>query len=45
MLDASAGRLAVEFRRVPVDLAALERAYRETGHPYAEDTMAGYRPA
>ena len=42
MLRAEGGRLAVEFRRVPVDLDALERSYRGAGHPYAAESMARY---
>ena len=42
MLSAAEGRLAIELRRVPVDAVALERSYRESGHPYAAENLARY---
>jgi diadenosine tetraphosphatase ApaH/serine/threonine PP2A family protein phosphatase len=35
----------LEFCQVPFDLDALERAIRDSGHPFAEQTAARYHPA
>ena len=35
-------RVALEFRRVPFDVAALLRVYRESGRPHAEDVIREY---
>jgi predicted phosphodiesterase len=35
-------RLGLEFRRVPFDTAQLVRAYRESGRPYAAETISQY---
>jgi len=39
------GRFGLEFRRVPFDVAALLRAYREGGRPYADEAAAQYGDA
>jgi putative phosphoesterase len=36
IIDYQAGRLGVDFRRVPIDLAELERSAQDSGMPYAE---------
>ena len=36
VLTAEGERLGLEFRRVPFDVAALMRAYRDSGRPYAD---------
>lgn len=38
------GRLALEFRRVPLDAAALVAAARASGRPHAEDVAVQYSP-
>jgi predicted phosphodiesterase len=43
LLSADAGRLALEFRRVPFDLPALLQAYRESGRPFADEAIAQYQ--
>lgn len=43
VLTASAGRYALEFRRVPYDARALIEIYRSCGRPYAEESIAQYK--
>ena len=42
VLSAQDGRLALEFRRVPFDAAALVQAYRDSGRPFAEQAITQY---
>jgi len=42
LLSADGGRIALEFRRVPIDLPALLAAYRSSGRPHAEQAIAQY---
>jgi predicted phosphodiesterase len=44
VLDVEGDRLALEFRKVPFDVRALIRIYRESGRPYAEEAVAQYQP-
>lgn len=40
------GRFALEFRRVPYDVAALRHSYETSGRPFADEEMARYgRPS
>jgi predicted phosphodiesterase len=39
------GRIRLEFRRVPFDVAALRRAYQDSGRPYADEAIAQYARA
>jgi predicted phosphodiesterase len=43
MLSARNGRVTLEFRRVPYDVAALLDIYRASGRPYLEDAVSQYR--
>ncbi|MGH2542284.1 MAG: metallophosphoesterase family protein, partial [Ardenticatenaceae bacterium] len=43
VLTAEEGRLALEFRRVTFDVAALIHAYRTSGRPYAADAITQYQ--
>ena len=49
LIDCPGGRLSVNFRRVPIDLGALERSAHESGMPHAawwfaqRDVLAGKR--
>ncbi|HWQ16054.1 MAG TPA: metallophosphoesterase family protein [Roseiflexaceae bacterium] len=45
LLTSDGARLALEFRRVPFDAAALIAVYRASGRPYAERAAAQYAPA
>jgi putative phosphoesterase len=38
------GRLALEFRRVPFDVAALIQAYETSGRPHIDQALAFYQP-
>lgn len=42
LLTADGDYLGLEFRRVPFDVAALRRAYRESGRPFAADAEAQF---
>jgi len=42
LLTVTAGRVALEFRRVPFDVARLIDVYRASGRPFAEDSIAMY---
>ncbi len=42
VLTSEGSRLALEFRRVPYDIAPLLEAYRSSGRPYAEKAIAQY---
>lgn len=42
LVTAEGGHLGLEFRRVPFDVEALKRAYRESGRPLAEEAVAQY---
>jgi len=42
VLTLEAGRVALEFRRVPFDVGTLTHAYRSSGRPYAEEAVAQY---
>ncbi len=42
VLTSEGERLALEFRRVPYDVAPLIEAYRSSGRPYAEQAIAQY---
>jgi putative phosphoesterase len=42
VLTSEGERLALEFRRVPYDVAPLFEAYRSSGRPYAEQAIAQY---
>ena len=42
ILTSEAGRLALEFRRVPFDVAKLITVYRDSNRPYAEAAIAQY---
>jgi predicted phosphodiesterase len=44
VLTAEEGRLALEFRRVPFDVAALIDITRASGRPHAAEAIANYRP-
>ena len=44
VLTAENGRIRLEFRRVPFDVAALLRAYQDSGRPFAEEAVAQYAP-
>jgi predicted phosphodiesterase len=44
VLQADAGRMGLEFRRVPFDVQALVRVYRDSGRPFAEEAIAQYAP-
>ncbi|HEU0026748.1 MAG TPA: metallophosphoesterase family protein [Ktedonobacterales bacterium] len=37
------GRFALEFRRVPYDVAALRHSYETSGRPFADEEIAQYR--
>ncbi len=43
ILDVNDGRLALEFHRVPFDVAALIAIYQNCGRPHAESAIAQYR--
>ncbi len=43
ILTSEAGRLSLEFRRVPFDVKTLIEAYRKSGRPYAEAAIAQYK--
>jgi hypothetical protein len=43
VLDVDGQRLAVAFRRVPFDVAALVTAYRTSGRPHADQAIAQYQ--
>jgi predicted phosphodiesterase len=43
VLSVHNGRIALEFRRVPYDAAALLEIYRASGRPYFEDAVVQYR--
>jgi predicted phosphodiesterase len=43
LLISEGDRLALEFRRVPFDVAALLAAYRSSGRPHADSAIAQYR--
>ncbi len=43
VLSSEGERLALEFRRVPYDVAPLIQAYESSGRPYAEQAIAQYR--
>lgn len=43
VLSVSGGRLALEFRRVPFDAAALIEVYKASGRPYADVAVAQYQ--
>ncbi len=43
LLAVEGERLALEFRRVPFDVAALVAAYRAGGRPPAEQAISQYR--
>jgi predicted phosphodiesterase len=43
VLTVEKGRLGLEFRRVPFDVAALLDAYRTSGRPYADQAIAQYQ--
>jgi predicted phosphodiesterase len=45
ILTVEGDSFGLEFRRVPFDVAALLRAYRESGRPHAGDAIAQYEPA
>lgn len=45
VLTLEAGRLGLEFRRVPYDAGALIQIYRSSGRPYADDAAAQYGTA
>ena len=45
LLRLEAGRLGLEFRRVPYDAAVLMQVYLASGRPYAEDAAAQYGTA
>ncbi len=42
LLSSENGRVALEFRKIPFDVAKLSRAYTESGRPYAEEAIAQY---
>ncbi|MCI0394920.1 MAG: metallophosphatase family protein [Chloroflexi bacterium] len=42
VLTVTGQRIGLEFKRTPIDVAALIRAYRESGRPYAEKAIAEY---
>ena len=42
VLSVAGGRLALELRRVPFDVAELIAAYRSSGRPHAEEAIAEY---
>ncbi len=44
ILSSNQGRLALEFRRVPLDVGELIHIILSSGRPYAEETAAQYRP-
>lgn len=44
ILSAAGGQIGLEFRRVPFDVNALIQMYRSSGRPYADDSIAQYRP-
>jgi predicted phosphodiesterase len=44
VLSATEGRLALEFRRVPLDPTALIAAIHESGMPYADRVATRYQP-
>ncbi|MFN8420838.1 MAG: metallophosphoesterase family protein [Anaerolineae bacterium] len=44
LLSVDGGRIAVEFRKVPFDVAALREVYRRSGRPYADDSITQYSP-
>jgi predicted phosphodiesterase len=39
------GRLGLEFRRVPYDIAALRQSYETSGRPFADEEIARYNQA
>jgi predicted phosphodiesterase len=43
IMSAQNGRISLEFRRVPYDVAALLDIYRASGRPYYEDVVVQYR--
>jgi predicted phosphodiesterase len=42
VLTSEGNRLALEFRRVPYDVAPLIKAYRNSGRPYADQAIEQY---
>ena len=44
VLSVEAGCVGLEFRRVPFDTSGLIRIYRESGRPFAEESIAQYMP-
>lgn len=42
VLTVDAGRVGLEFRRVPLDMPALSDIYRRSGRPFADIAMANY---
>lgn len=45
MLTVDGGRVALEFRRLPYDIAPLLEAYERSGRPHASSAIAQYRPS
>lgn len=43
ILERNDARRSLEFHRVPIDVETLVRVYRESGHPYAQQSIARYR--
>jgi len=43
VLTVDGERVRLEFRRVPFDVAALIRVYRESGRPYADEAIVQYQ--
>ena len=43
LLSVENGRIALDLRRVPIDLSALLDVYRSSGRPHAEDMIAQYQ--
>jgi predicted phosphodiesterase len=43
VLSVRGSRLALEFRRVPFDVAALMAVYRASGRPHADEAVAQYQ--
>jgi predicted phosphodiesterase len=42
ILSVTGGRIELTFRRVPFDVEALIKTYRNSGRPFAEDAIAEY---
>ena len=42
VLTLGASRLGLEFRQVPFNTIQLQRAYRESGRPYADEAISQY---